>query len=344
MHVKTKQIRDFLLNEIGKEPVGAVGRVASNFGISRQAVQYHVAKLVKAGLVRSTGRTRGARLQLVRNSERAFFSLAAIDEDQVWRQFVQPKLQTLPRNVFDICQYGLTEMVNNAIDHSAGTTLTIGVELNALDATIRVIDDGVGIFRKIQEAFQLEEERHALLELTKGKLTTDPARHSGEGIFFTSRVFDQYSILAGNFFFCHLTSGRDWLVEDRDHTEGTNVTMKISRTSSRRLQEVFDYHTAVPDDFGFSKTVIPVKLAQFGEENLISRSQAKRLLNRVERFKEVVLDFSGVEVLGQAFADEIFRVYATSHPEVRLHAINENPSVKRMINRALHSDDKPAKD
>lgn len=339
---KTKQIRDFILQEIAEDPEGVVGRAASHFGISRQAVQYHVGKLLEAGSIRRRGRTRGARFELVRNSETASFALASIDEDQVWRQFVQPRLPELPRNVFDICHYGLTEMVNNAIDHSGGGDLIVGVEWTSIEATIEVIDNGVGVFRKIQEAFGLEDERHVLLELTKGKLTTDPSRHTGEGIFFTSRVFDHYSILSGNFLFCHFSPGRDWLVEDREHNEGTYVTMRISRTSSRTLQEVFDYYTAVPDDFGFSKTVIPVKLAQFGEENLVSRSQAKRLLNRVDRFKEVVFDFSGVEMLGQAFADEVFRVYATSHPDVNLHAIHANAAVQSMISRALNTGEQPA--
>jgi len=63
------------------------------------------------------------------------------------------------------------------------------------------------------------------------------------------------------------------------------------------------------NDFGFSKTHIPVFLAAYGEDNLISRSQAKRLLVRFERFKEIILDFENVESIGQAFADEIFRVF-----------------------------------
>ena len=34
----------------------------------------------------------------------------------------------------------------------------------------------------------LSDERLASLELSKGKLTIEPRRHSGEGVFFTSRV------------------------------------------------------------------------------------------------------------------------------------------------------------
>lgn len=77
-----------------------------------------------------------------------------------------------------------------------------------------------------------------------------------------------------------------------------------------------------------------VKLAQYGNDQLISRSQAKRLLARVELFKIVIFDFSGVDFIGQAFADEIFRVFAIQHPEVELTAVHANNKVKQMIERA----------
>ena len=55
------------------------------------------------------------------------------------------------------------------------------------------------------------------------------------------------------------------------------------------------------DDYSFAKTVVPVRLAKIGDENLVSRSQAKRLLQRVDRFRCVVLDFDQVGSIGQAF-------------------------------------------
>jgi hypothetical protein len=73
-----------------------------------------------------------------------------------------------------------------------------------------------------------------------------------------------------------------------------------------------------------SETVVPVNLARYGNENLISRSQAKRLLARLELFKTVLFDFSNVPTIGQAFADEIFRVFAASHPEIELVPIHTN--------------------
>jgi hypothetical protein len=75
-------------------------------------------------------------------------------------------------------------------------------------------------------------------------------------------------------------------------------------------------------------------LAQYGNDKLISRSQAKRVLARVELFKTVVLNFKDVPTIGQAFADEIFRVFAQQHPQIDIVPIHINSEVKRMIERA----------
>ncbi|MEI7708427.1 MAG: STAS-like domain-containing protein, partial [Chlorobium sp.] len=87
--------------------------------------------------------------------------------------------------------------------------------------------------------------------------------------------------------------------------------------------------------FQFNKTVIPVRLAQYENEKLVSRSQAKRLLCRIERFKHVIFDFDGVSAIGQAFADEIFRVYAKNHPDIVLVSVKMVPNVAKMVNRAI---------
>jgi hypothetical protein len=57
---------------------------------------------------------------------------------------------------------------------------------NGCVSGLYIIQNGVGIFKKIQNALGLEDERHAVLELSRGKLTADPARHTGEGIFFVA--------------------------------------------------------------------------------------------------------------------------------------------------------------
>ncbi len=74
-------------------------------------------------------------------------------------------------------------------------------------------------------------------------------------------------------------------------------------------------------------------------ERLISRSQAKRILTRIDKFASVDIDFHGVDAIGQAFADEVFRVFARQHPQVTLTPINMNEEVRRMVHAAQKSSD-----
>ena len=113
--------------------------------------------------------------------------------------------------------------------------------------------------------------------------------------------------------------------------------MAKKKTLTRTVKKVLDQY-AVGTDFGFNKTVVPVNLAGYGNEWLVSRAQAKRLLARVDRFKIVIFDFKDVDRIGQAFADEVFRVFKQQHPEMQLHFINAVPEVQDMIIRALSAD------
>jgi uncharacterized protein (DUF1330 family) len=229
---------------------------------------------------------------------------------------------------------GSPKCINNAIDHSSGTEVIIGVQKTAVNTEITVGDDGEGIFNKIQRELNLNDERHAVLELAKGKLTTDPERHSGQGIFFTSRMFDEFILMSGNICFSHQSNQEeDWILETSSFQSGTFVTLKLNNNTSITSKKVFDNFSS-GEDYKFTKTVIPVHLAQYGKEKLVSRSQAKRLLAGLDKFKIVVLDFSSVEAIGQAFADEVFRVFKKQHPEIKLVTLDASKEVEQMISRA----------
>jgi anti-sigma regulatory factor (Ser/Thr protein kinase)/23S rRNA pseudoU1915 N3-methylase RlmH len=335
------EIRQFLLEHVEQHPRDIVALTAQTFGISRQGVHRHLQRLLhdKALLVR--GSTRDRRYTLCPRVEwvHTYILSTIAQEDVVWRSDIRPLLGDLPENVIDIWQYGFTEMFNNAIEHSVGHTVLVGVTQTALNTKMIISDDGEGIFKKLQRALGLEDERHAVLELAKGKMTTDPAHHTGEGIFFTSRMFDGFHILSGNVYFTHMREeapheeAEDWITEQQESSKGTIVWMSLNHTSSRTLKEVFDQFTS-EGEYSFNKTVVPVRLAQYGDEKLISRSQAKRLLARIDRFKVVLFDFEGVEMIGQAFADEVFRVFAEAHPHIDLFAVGVNTAVEHMIRRA----------
>lgn len=336
---RAAEIRYFILRQVGSHPGNIASLVAETFRISRQAANKHLRLLIEQGVLSAEGATRNRSYSLrvlARNSVRLSLS-KELEEHEVWRQVATPVLGDLKGPAIDVCHYAFTEIVNNAIDHSRGTEVEIVVERTGGSIRITVADNGVGIFRKLKEELGLQHEREAILELAKGKLTTDPKRHSGEGIFFTSRAMDDFMIVSGALVFAHESSGDDWLLESGGFDlPGTTVDMLIDPMTQRRMLDVFRAYSAENHE-GFTKTHFPVALAQIGEESLVSRSQAKRVLARVERFKEVVLDFDGVDIIGQAFADEVFRVFQLEHPDVHLIPVNANEDVTRMIARARSS-------
>lgn len=336
---KSERIRRYIIEKVDEHSKHITALTAEEFGISRQAANRHIRILVGEGLLSASGKTRSMEYSLTPLIEKqvGINIVSGLSEDRVWRQVVKPEIANLAENVLSICNHGITEMMNNVIDHSEGSQAFVSITLDAAKLQLGTYDNGIGIFNKIKRDLNLEDDRHAILELSKGKLTTDPEKHSGEGIFFTSRMFDEFYIQSGNLFFIHSEPGGDWLLERREaDIKGTNIHMTIRTTSSRTSEEVFDKYAGDKETYGFTRTHVPVALAKYGDENLISRSQARRLLARFDQFEEVLLDFRDVQTIGQAFADEIFRVFKNAHPRVKLLWINENDSVRKMILRATH--------
>lgn len=304
-------------------------------GISRQAANGLLSRLVAAGLLTDgNGRRPKTYNQPLLASLVKEYPIDTIEEHVVWVEDFRPGFaEFMGDRALKIWDYGFTEMLNNAIEHSQGTSATVRTHVYAGGTACWIQDNGEGIFKRITRLCQLADERQAILELAKGKLTTDPENHTGEGVFFSSRAFDRFYISAGGLIFDHQDGHDDYLFErDQSHT-GTWVMMAHGNHTERSLTEVFDEY-AEADEYTFSKTVVPVRLARMGAESLVSRSQAQRLLARVDRFKTVLFDFRDVETIGQAFADEIFRVYANAHREVELVPIHASVQVEQMIGRA----------
>jgi anti-sigma regulatory factor (Ser/Thr protein kinase) len=335
VRARGEDVRRYILDQVQKHPTDIAKKTAEHFGVTRQAVSKHLRRLVAEQALVESGETRNRsyRLALLSRWTNKYRIAPDLAEDVIWRNDVKPVLGRLPDNVMGIWQFGFTEMFNNAIDHSEGARIVIDIEKTAAVTKMMIRDDGVGIFKKIQTGLHLLDERHAILELAKGKLTTDPKRHTGEGVFFTSRIFDRFAVLSGGVHFSHqFGKEEDWIQEIAEPRKGTAVWLELNNHTARTAKKIFDQFSS-GDVYGFNKTVVPVELARYGDDQLISRSQAKRLLTRIERFKTVMFDFHGVDNIGQAFADEIFRVFAQEHPAIELVPIKASTAVKRMIER-----------
>jgi hypothetical protein len=109
-------------------------------------------------------------------------------------------------------------------------------------------------------------------------------------------MFDQFEIEANDLRYDHDVRGSDdWLLEIDRPATGTSIFMAIQMDSQRTTREVFDRYASADGDLGFEKTVVPVRFAKVGSENLVSRSQAKRLVALFEEFRTVLLDFTQVD-------------------------------------------------
>jgi hypothetical protein len=117
--------------------------------------------------------------------------------------------------------------------------------------------------------------------------------------------------------------------------KGTRVFFTINIASKRHLIDIFNKYTNLDDesDYGFDKTEILVKLYTTGGIH-VSRSQARRILSGLEKFKVILFDYDKVPMVGQAFADEIYRVFHNTYPHIKIEEINMSEGVKFMVERA----------
>ena len=314
-----------------------VGEVARVLGVTRQTAHRHLRQLVVDGYLVVEGAGRSTRYNRSNPVDVRRYSTSGLEEDRVWSEMSAPGMiaSDLPKAAETVLHYLLTELVNNAIDHSGASNVDVRIAKTNLTVALEVEDEGVGIFQHIRDKMDLASELEALQELSKGKTTTMPSRHTGEGIFFSSKAANRFEIESGALRWIVDNRRKDMAVGALDPPmAGTTVRAEIDSAIANDLAAIFAEYTR---DFEFSKTRTIVRLFAIGTE-FVSRSQAKRLVHGLEKFREVVLDFEGVDLVGQGFADEVFRVWARQHPEVLLVPTGMNEPVAFMIERAIRAE------
>ncbi len=341
-------IQEKIIAHLKQEKTCTTSKLSKKLGVSRIYVHRILQGLRQEGLVILVGKTRQATYVLTSDTKTVQKARAAINhisfrlqnqelaEDLVFARIERETgiFLDVPEEVRKIVQYGFTEMLNNAIDHSRSTQIVVDCKRTETAITFSVRDFGIGIFTNVRETKKLPGTLEAIQELLKGKITTMPEKHSGQGVFFTSKAADTFTIDSGDkkLTFNNLLS--DIFISDRTSLKGTLIFFAIHIRSKRRLADVFNAFTAdIDGNSEFSKTRVSIKLFQFGKD-LLSRSEAKRVVLNLEHFREVELDFKDVTTVGQAFGDEIFRVWHNAHPTIRLISINANDNIKLMIRRA----------
>jgi anti-sigma regulatory factor (Ser/Thr protein kinase) len=305
--------------------------VVGALGVSSATSHRLLRAAVDGGMLESHGRGRAARYRLRRIRHR--YRLAGLAEDRVWKRLSDEIEKVCPlTDERANLQYAATEVINNAIEHSRGRSLEVTVAFETSTTIVTVRDDGVGVFRRLCEDFGFPSAHEAIVQLEKGKLTSDPSQHSGEGLFFSSKAVTRFRLES---------QGVAWIVDNQvgdsavgpsEIRRGTQVVSAVVRGHTPRLEEVFRAYTD-PETLRFTRTRTTIRLGALGS-SLVSRSEARRATARLTDFREAVLDFSGVETVGQGFCDEIFRVFARRHPEVKLEPVGMNEPVAFMVARA----------
>ncbi len=153
-------------------------------------------------------------------------------------------------------------------------------------------------------------------------------RHTGEGIFFTSKLGDIVSFRSHGLNLVFDNIRQDVFIQKKRFTEGTEVNFEMSRFSKKKIDECFRQFAPEEFDYKFDRTRILVKLFQ---KDYVSRSEAKRLVSGLDKFKEIVLDFKDVNSIGQGFADELFRVFMTANSGIRMHIRNAGEPVRIIL-------------
>jgi hypothetical protein len=163
-------------------------------------------------------------------------------------------------------------------------------------------------------------------------VTTAPEAHTGQGLFFTSKAVDFFTAESGSLRWVADNTRGEIGAGESPFRRGTLIELRHSKRSTRELKAVFDAYSGT--NYAFSRTRTHIKLFEIGTD-FVSRSEAKRLVSGLEKFEEVIVDFTGVSTIGQGFADEVFRVWAKAHPETRLTPANMNAVVSAMVRGAL---------
>ncbi|HLC69624.1 MAG TPA: DUF4325 domain-containing protein [Patescibacteria group bacterium] len=338
-------IKELIIEKIKQKGSVESKEIVSQTGLSRGYVNRFFQALRIEGKIALLGSTNQARYVLANkeswgkekekvNVFNRSFTVGNQSEENVLQEVKQNSgvVLGLKDNVRNIIEYAFLEMVNNAIEHSGGSNFKVSFSRSNDVLIFSVHDDGVGIFEHIKNKFGLPDILSAVQQLLKGKQTTDPEHHSGQGIFFTSKMADAFTIKSSGKVVLFNNLIPDLFLEDKKTQKGTMIIFAISLESNRIAEDVFREYTN--EEYEFFKTKVKVKLYKISR-NLLSRSEARRILLGLEKFSEITLDFQNVETVGQSFADEIFRVWQNNNPDKKITYENANPNVTFMIKRAL---------
>jgi len=340
------ELKNLIVKRIKEQGDIKISDIVGETGFSRIYIHRFFDELQKEAKIEKIGTTKAARYVLsdaraVMEAKKAITKIdlplknTGLNED-----IVEDKIKeetgifiSLPKNTKSIVDFAFLEMLNNAIEHSKSKDIRVTVSRLENKLVFDIFDAGIGVFVSIQKKKGLKNILEAIQDLLKGKETTDPEHHTGQGIFFTARIADKLVIYSSQKKLIFDNEIGDVFLKDSPARRGTRVHFEIALNTKKKAEDIFKQYSE-SGSYEFSKTEVIVRLYKM-DVGYISRSQARRVTAGLEKFKSVMLDFDKVDTVGQGFADEVFRVWQKRNPKTKLIHKNANENVRFMIERAL---------
>ncbi|MBI5720123.1 MAG: DUF4325 domain-containing protein [Burkholderiales bacterium] len=318
-------------------PDDLAGHLEQRLALGRRGVRTLLERLqsaqwlVREGTVRHPRWRPGPLRQVVMT-----YALAGLEEDLPWRHDFAPCFE-LPAPVRTMVRHAFTELLNNAVDHSGGTQVTVSMRQTPQQLQLLVSDDGCGLFRRIGEHFAIGDPALAMLELAKGRLTSQPARHCGQGLVTICRLADVFDVRANTARFQRRAWGATaWhgmpALPALSERPGTSIYLAISLDTTRTLASVLAALGSEAAGYALERTRVPLNLLVADDSaSLVSRAEARRVAARLATFQRAEIDFAGIDDIGHAFAHELFSVFHGAHPEVELVPVSATPHIAAII-------------
>jgi len=329
----THQIQNFILDNLSGHQRDIIRAAISKFGVSRQAVLKHMNTLIREKRVMAHGKTKDRYYELepLLNYAKLVDITQGFKADRFLHTEIVTNLRSLPRNIGEICEYALAALLHNVMDHAQATHLSVKLFATRDETHVMVADNGVGIFHHIRDGLGLEGKTISAIELAKGPGPHGAGHHAGVDLQAVMMLFDCITIDSAEISLRYKKKADRWSLQESKQARGTKIHLEISTKSSTTCNEIF------ANLFAEEKSVvrIPVNLARTNGELLTSRYQASKLVHNIESSKEVEFDFTGIDVIGPAFAHELVWIAREKNKSIGIDWINAADTVDLLMSRAI---------
>ena len=329
----THQIQNFILDNLSGHQRDIIRAAISKFGVSRQAVLRHMNTLIREKQVVAHGKTKDRYYELepLLNYTKFADISQGFKTNRFLRTEIVPGLDFLPRNIGEICEYALAALLHNVMDHARATHLSVKLFATRDETHIVVTDNGVGIFHHIRDGMGLEGKTISAIELAKGPQSHEAGYHAGDDLQAVMMLFNGITIDSAEISLRYEKKADRWSLQESKQARGTKIHLEISTKSSITCNKIFSNLFAEEN----SVVRIPVNLARTNGELLISRDQAHKLVHNIEFSKEVEFDFTGIDMIGPAFAHELVWIAREKNKSIDIDWINAADTVNLLMSRAV---------